>query len=134
MEETEVGMLFFADDIKVLSTSRLGIERSGEQIVNRITTAGLECSITKFQLLSEASESITIQSTKITSKRIAHVLGIELDYAGRTDGEVRRRTGKAKAAFTRHAHIWKNTELPLRGRLMFYRALIWSTWLYGCEL
>ena len=132
----KIADLDFADDIGLLESSKLELQRSINRIVETAKSTGLLVNTDKTKIMSIKSSDdsdILVDGTPLERVNTFTYLGSTISCDSAVDVEIKTRIGKAFGSLQKHSNIWKRRSLSLKVKIQMYQAIVISTLLYGSE-
>jgi hypothetical protein len=130
---TTIHDLDFADDITLLESNFERAQTQLIQIAKRANEVGLQINIKKTQVLT--NQNTNNQSIQLNGQDIEWVDNFKylgsMMLSSATDIKVRK--GQAWKAFWKMKNIWKSTTIPIKLKMIIFKASCHSILLYGCE-
>ena len=134
-----INNLRYADDTAIIVETEDQLQKIMDIVTTEGNKTGLEINQKKpfTQVISKKKE-ITKCSIKVDGAIIKQLdsfiyLGSLITSNGKSDKEIARRIGIAKAAFKSMASILTSKGTSMQARLRTLKCYVWSTLLYGCE-
>ena len=128
--------LDFADDIALLASNWNQLRRKLDRIKEYGDQTGLRINIGKTKSMSinaNNNAAFSIDGEEIEEVDSFTYLGSEVSKGGGAAEDIRRRTGKACAAFYRLSKVWKNSNIFTKTKVKILMSNVVSVLLYGCE-
>ena len=121
---TKLEDLDFADDLALLSSKFLDIQRKTQSLHENASGVGLKINInkTKVRLNSNVKEKVNIDGRTIDDVDTFTYLGGVVTSKGGCDEDISNRLCKAKAQFRRPRKIWRSTNFPSKLKLNYSTA------------
>ena len=100
---------------------------------------GMEISGEKSKLMVTArkevqlNEPITVSNQELKQVNCFNYLGSQIKYNLQSLTEIKRRIGIATSTLVRLSSIWKNSNITLKTKIRFMKAIVLATMTYGCE-
>ena len=123
--------LRFADDIDLMGglTNRL---------IDRVGAYGIEVNTDKSKIMTNSTNTTSADISK-SGQKLEEVTSFM--YRGATlckddtcSAEVRNRIASAMAAMARLSRIWRYNTISFTSKFRFYKSLVTSILLFGCEI
>jgi hypothetical protein len=139
-----LAILLYADDMAVIADSDDELDHY-VQVLEAVTRRwGLKINIRKTKIWQGAWNIFPVEpeapplETVIRGESVGRVedfkyLGSTLANEGDLEKELTRRRALADGKFAELKHIWSNKKVSVATKMVFYRAFIPATLLYGCE-
>ena len=128
--------LDFADDIALLASTWQQMQRKIRKLKEFGEQTGLRINIQKTKSLrinARNDSAFVAGSDEIEEIDNFIYLGANVSKVGGTSEDIRRRLGKANAAFYRLSQVWKNGNILTRTKIRILKSNVLSVLLYGCE-
>jgi hypothetical protein len=126
---TQLDDLDFADDIALLSHNHQQMKDKLRVVEQRAAETGLRISTQKTKVLKANTKtlaSLTVNQQPIEEVDSFIYLGSEVASDGGSEGDVKRRIGKARAAFGMMGAIWRARNITLRTKIRLVNSSIKS--------
>ena len=141
LQEVRVTELQFADDVALYATTREKMEQVAGEFVKTAAEWGLTVSLEKTKLLTfgndlrpEDNLPIQLEGGEISAVEEFTYLGSTITRDGEVYREVVARLEKASRAFgCLRAAVFQNKRISIATKREVYRAVVFSTLLYGAE-
>ena len=128
--------LDFADDIALLASHWNQLQRKLDKIKLYGDQTGLRINIGKTKSMcvnATNNRPFSIDGEEIEEVASFTYLGSDLNKEGGAAEDIRRRIGKACAAYYRLSKVWKNTNIFTKTKVKILKSNVVSVLLYGCE-
>lgn len=128
--------LDFADDLALLSHSRLQMQDKTTELAATSLQVGLKIheGKTKILKINAASEDpVILNGNELEEVETFTYLGSIINMQGGTDADVRARIGKARAAYLQLKNIWSSKVVSTRTKIRLFNSNVKSVLLYGAE-
>ena len=128
--------LDFADDIALLASHWNQLQRKLNRIKQYGDQTGLRINISKTKSMCVNANNFrpfTVEGEEIEEVENFTYLGSDVNKTGGAAEDIRRRIGKACAAYNRLNKVWRNTNIFTRTKVKILKSNIVSVLLYGCE-
>ena len=129
--------LRFADDIVLISTSPIDLQRLIDEVDRISTRYNLEISTKKTKVMAACREPevLRISCRGKILEQVHHFkyLGAMVDETADCTRDIKARLGAARSALSSLTKIWKDRALCKRIKLKVLKTLVWPVALYGCE-
>ena len=132
----QIGDLDFADDIALLSSSHEHMQRKVSALSKEAKSTGLKVNTQKTKLLrinTKATSHVCLDGEEIEEVKSFEYLGAKVTNKGGADEDIRRRIGKAWAAFNKLNKIWNSGELQRKTKIKIFKSNVLAVLLYGSE-
>ena len=132
---TQLEDLEFADDIALLSHTKPHMQAKTTALCDFSESIGLRIHPEKSKVLKIGAkeEQIKVKDQSLENVDSFCYLGSIIDNEGGTGAEVKSRIGKAQAAFTSLARIWRTKDISLKTKLRIFNSNVKTVLMYGCE-
>jgi hypothetical protein len=140
-DEEFLSILLYADDMVILAESQEELQRF-LLILEAVTQRwGLTIHVKKTKLWHsawpggcvEAAQEVVLRGETVGEVEDFKYLGGTLATSGSLDSELHCRIARATGKFAQMRPIWRNKGISIKTKMLFYRAFIPPTLLYGCE-
>ena len=128
--------LDFADDIALLASHWNQLQRKLNRIKQYGDQTGLRINISKTKSMCVNANNFrpfTVEGEEIEEVENFTYLGSDVNKTGGAAEDIRRRIGKACAAYNRLNKVWRNTNIFTRTKVKILKSNVVSVLLYGCE-
>lgn len=127
--------LDFADDIALLASHWNQLQRKLDRIKLYGDQTGLRINIskTKSMCINSNNRRFSIGGEEIEEVDSFTYLGSDVNKTGGAAEDIRKRIGKAWAAYFRLSKVWRNTNIFTRTKVKLLKSNVVSVLLFGCE-
>ena len=128
--------LDFADDIALISSTMKQCQDKVNKLKKAAQQVGLKINVgkTKTMRFNPRSQApIKIGTDEIEEVDQFTYLGAVMNKAGGSEVDIRKRIGKAWAAFNKLKPIWRSQKFTTKTKVNVYKACVLSVLMYGCE-
>ena len=133
---TKLEDLDFADDLALLSSKFLDIQRKTKSLHENASRVGLKININKTKVMrlnSNVKEKVNIDGRTIDDVDTFTYLGGVVTSKGGCDEDISNRLCKAKAQFRRLRKIWSSSSFSVQTKVKLFNSLVMSVLTYGSE-
>ena len=133
---TKLEDLDFADDLALLSSKFLDIQRKTQSLHENASGVGLKININKTKVMrlnSNVKEKVNIDGRTIDDVDTFTYLGGVVTSKGGCDEDISNRLCKAKAQFRRLRKIWSSSSFSIQTKVKLFNSLVMSVLTYGSE-
>ena len=137
IENTQIPGLLFADDLCLISTTKIGLQNKVDYVNNFCKKWNLKININKTKILVgknrcklSAKEIWFLQGKRIETVKNFKYLGVIINYNGTWEMQSKQAKVIGNSAFNVIAKL-RNKILNAKCKLLYetYRALVWARWL-----
>ena len=141
-ENVKIADLEYADDIAIMTNSRLEMQRAVKKVAEVASRVGLNINVGKTKVMSTEESgqgSLTDAVIDVMGEAVEEVqrfkyLGSIITPSGQPVEEVKARISAAHAVFAQlNNSLWRRREISLRTKIKIYKAVVRSVLLYGAE-
>jgi hypothetical protein len=135
--------MLFADDSALVAHTAVDMQKLVDRFSDAAAKFSLKINIKKTECMYQPVKliqpppqptDITIDQEHLVQASDFTYLGSTVSCSSRIDKELRIRTGKASAAFSKlQKRLWNNKHVSIGVKCKVYRAIVLSTLLYGAE-
>ena len=128
--------LDFADDLALLSSTRIQLQLKNERLSNASKGTGLKISITKTKVMRfnpASEEEVIVNGEELEGVDSFVYLGAKVSTAGGTDDDINSRLCKARAVFGKLWVVWKSSILGKSTKVRIFKSNVIAVLLYVCE-
>ena len=130
--------LEFADDIALIATEELHLQRMLDVLQTEVGREGLRFAPAKCAVMTSCwgarpAPSISLYGHPVPVVEQCIYLGSVFEGTGQTEADVNRRVQRAAAAFAGMWRVWRSNNISMAVKGRVYEAVVRTTLLYGCE-